>query len=94
LPPSFKVLLHRLVERYGKAHDDQEIRVRLNTALKELDDLEKAEYFLPLINESMEELTKQVIEITKGKLQPDLTVAHKLAKRITKDINTYLSLTA
>lgn len=91
LPPSFKILLNRLITRYGQAHDEEDIKVRLATALDELAELIDTNYYLPIINNNIELTTKTVLAVINNnqKIKPD-PKALNLAQCLINDIKKYL----
>ncbi|HEY1644863.1 MAG TPA: hypothetical protein VGF75_00570, partial [Candidatus Saccharimonadales bacterium] len=58
LPPSFETLINRLVDRYGKTRNQDDIKIRLATALDELYELLSADYYFVIINHRIEDTTK------------------------------------
>jgi guanylate kinase len=61
IPPSFEVMLKRLAKRYGHSHNDEDIKVRLRTALFELKELLSKDYFSAVINDDLD-LTVATVE--------------------------------
>jgi guanylate kinase len=93
LPPSFEVLLQRVAKRYGHAHDDQEIKTRLTTALDELDELLGSDYYHTVINDDLEHTIRTVAQIVSDKKydNEEDNKARKQAKTLIKDIKKYLA---
>lgn len=91
LPPSFEVLIKRLVDRYGQSHDKQDIKVRLNTALAELNELLNSNFYYLMVNTDINETTGEVLKIVSEKLDPEPNPeALQLAKQLISDIKDYL----
>ena len=93
LPPSFRVMLERLANRYGGQDRAHDINVRLNTALFELYELQKATYYTPVINDDLEETVRAVQQIIAGN-PPDKDQRRKArqqAKQLIDDISNYLA---
>ena len=91
LPPSFKVLIERLIKRYGKSHDQEDIKLRLATALDELSELLNTDYYHPIINNNIETTLNNVIDIARGveKIKTDPKPLN-LAKKLINEIQEYL----
>jgi guanylate kinase len=92
LPPSFDILIKRLISRYGKSHNQEDIIVRLNTALSELHELLNTSYYYLIINYDIAETTKQVLKIMSdsAKSEPNAK-AIPLAKQLIKGIDSYIA---
>ena len=92
LPPSFDVLIERLIRRYGKSHNREDIKVRLATALDELEELINTDYYYLITNDKMSQTTETVLKIMDGqfKLEPNQK-ALTLARQLISSIKNYLS---
>jgi guanylate kinase len=93
MPPSFEVLLARVAKRYGHAHNDQEIKTRLTTALDELDELKQKSYYHSVINDDLDSTVSLIGQIVKDKKYDILedNKARKQATILIKDIKKYLA---
>jgi guanylate kinase len=92
LPPSFQILIDRLIARYGKSRNQADIKLRLATALDELSELVNSDYYYSIINNNMALTTKKVLAIVAGKQLPKPSPRAKaLALALIDDIKTYLS---
>lgn len=92
LPPNFEEWQKRLQRRYGDVVDVADYRVRLQTGLDELDQLLSTDYYIPVINDDLEEAVRLVHEIVTSR---DHTSAHaaeatKVATQLAADIRAYL----
>jgi guanylate kinase len=91
LPPNFEALISRLIARYGKAHNQSDIKTRLVTALDELSELAKTDYYYVLINNDIGETTKAVEKIMSGERKPKTNpAAIALTSQLIEDISKYL----
>jgi guanylate kinase len=92
LPPDFKTWQERLQRRYGDVVDAADYRLRLQTALNEIDQLLITDYYVPIINDDLKATVKAIETVVKskdhksGERLPTLKVAEKLAH----DIQAYL----
>lgn len=95
LPPNFEVWQERLMRRYGDVVDLKDFRLRLQTALEELEQLLNTDYYIAIINEDLEEVVKRVSEITHshGRTGGDETEAREVAKQLAHDIQAHLDQT-
>lgn len=95
LPPDFKTWQARLQRRYGDVVDASDYRLRLQTALEELEQLLNTNYYMAVINNDLEATFKQINTITSSKdhTTPDDPAARTVAKRLAQDIQTYLDTT-
>lgn len=93
LPPDFKIWQARLQRRYGDVVDVADYRMRLETALKELNELLTTEYYVAVINQDLDEVVRQVETITGSAdhSTPQDPQARQVAKQLEQDIKTYLS---
>lgn len=94
LPPDFKTWQARLRRRYGDVVDAADARRRLKTALSELDQLLNANYYLPVINDSLEATLATVAAIVRnGKLTKSQDKsAMRVAAKLAEDIRAYLEV--
>ncbi len=95
LPPDFQTWQHRLQGRASDKLDPTDTRLRLQTALSEIEQLLITDYYVPLINDDLDATFQQVQAITSG--QP-LDAAAKarardIAKQLAHDIQTHLDQT-
>ena len=92
LPPSFQVMIERLMARYGKIQSQGDINTRLATALDELYELIGADYYHPIINDHLEQTTDRVLDIVNHHLAPSINLkARDLAQTMIADIKNYLA---
>jgi guanylate kinase len=93
LPPDFKTWQERLQRRYGDVVDAQDYRLRLETALHELEELLNTNYYVAVINENLDEVVQQVETITTSPNHstPDEPAARAVANQLAKDIQAYLA---
>lgn len=95
LPPDFKTWQERLQRRYGDVVDAHDYRLRLQTALEELEQLLNTNYYVAVINDDLNETFKQIHTITSSRdhTTPDDPAARAVAKQLAQDIQTYLDKT-
>jgi guanylate kinase len=95
LPPDFKTWQERLQRRYGDVVDVADYRLRLQTALEELEQLLNTNYYVAVINDDLEKTFNQIHTITESKdhTTPDDPAARAVAKRLAQDIQAYLDST-
>ena len=95
LPPNFKTWQDRLQNRYGDVVDVADYRLRLQTALEELEQLLNTNYYVAVINDDLEETFKQIHTITTSKdhTTPDDPAAREVARTLAQDIQHYLDFT-
>ncbi|MDB5164804.1 MAG: guanylate kinase [Candidatus Saccharibacteria bacterium] len=93
LPPDFETWQARLSRRYGDVVDAADSRLRLETALSELDQLLTTDHYIPVINDNIDQVFSEVQQLTKTRqAQPELVeAAHRVAQKLADDIRTYLS---
>ncbi|GAC1499862.1 MAG: guanylate kinase [Candidatus Saccharimonadales bacterium] len=92
IPPDFNTWQKRLKLRYGKASKARDERQRLKTALNEIEQFLLTGYYIPIINDDLDESFKKIQALTKSKklaLQSD-PKAIELAKRLASDIQNHL----
>ncbi|HVA11073.1 MAG TPA: hypothetical protein VNG32_02800 [Candidatus Dormibacteraeota bacterium] len=95
LPPDFKTWQKRLQRRYGDVVDASDYRLRLQTALEELEQLLNTNYYVAVINDNLDKAFNQIHTITTSRnhTTPDDPAARKVAKRLAQDIQAYLDKT-
>lgn len=95
LPPDFKTWQDRLQRRYGDVVDVNDYRLRLQTALEELEQLLNTNYYVAVINNDIDKTFQQIHTITTSKdhTTPDDPAARAVAKQLAQDIQTYLDKT-
>ena len=93
LPPDFETWQSRLQKRYGDVVDADDYRRRLETALNELEQLLNTNYYVPVINDDLEQVVSHVEAITNSvdHKAPDEPAARAIAEQLAKDIKAYLS---
>lgn len=92
LPPDFKTWQKRLSHRYGDVVDVADSRLRLQTALSELEQLLNTDYYVPVINDNLEHTFSKIQAITSNKTpdKAELTQAHTVAQKLAQDIQAHL----
>jgi guanylate kinase len=92
LPPNFQTWQERLERRYGDVVDAADSRLRLQTALNELQQLFSTDYYVPVVNDDLQQTFQAIQKITAGELpsEAELAEAHKVAQKLAGDIQTYL----
>lgn len=95
LPPNFKTWQERLQHRYGDVVDVADYRLRLQTALEELEQLLNTNYYVAVINDDLNTAYEQIHTITTSRdhTTPDDPAARAVAKRLAQDIQAYLDTT-
>jgi len=90
LPPDFETWQDRLERRYGDVVDLKDYRRRLETALKELDQLLSTDYYIGIVNHELHDSARQIEELIKTRKMPDQAEARQTAEQLSKDIQNYL----
>jgi guanylate kinase len=90
LPPDFKTWQARLRRRYGDVVDAVDYRLRLQTALVEIEQLLNTDYYVALINDDLDEAFQAVQKITNTNQSPDDSAARAVAKQLAADIQAHL----
>lgn len=91
LPPDFKTWQDRLRRRYGDVVDAENYRLRLETALKELQILLSSDYYLPIVNHDIVQVQKDLESVLAGSGENDnIKNALKTARGLSLDIQAYL----
>jgi guanylate kinase len=95
LPPDFKTWQARLQRRYGDVVDVADARLRLQTALHELEQLLNTDYYVAVINDDLNTAFDQiqVIVSSENHTTPDEPGARAVAKQLAHDIQNYLEQT-
>lgn len=95
LPPDFQTWQSRLKNRYGDVVDAEDSRLRLQTALEEIEQLLNTDYYVALINDNLDVTFQQVQSITKSKTHSigDDSPARAVAKQLAQDIQAHLTET-
>lgn len=92
LPPDFDTWQARLARRYGDVVDLADSKLRMQTALSELEQLLNTDYYVPVINDSLEHTVAKIQNITNG--QPveenELEAARTVAQNLARDIQAHL----
>ncbi len=93
LPPNFKIWQERLQRRYGDVVDVADSRVRLQTALSELEQLLNTGYYTPIINDDLEHTFQKVQAMTRGQeiTLKDLERTREVAQKLAQDIQDHLN---
>lgn len=92
LPPDFETWQQRLQSRYGDVVDAADYRLRLQTALQELDELLNTDYYVAVINEDLDVVFGQIETIVSSAnhTSPDEPAARTVAQKLSEDIKDYL----
>jgi len=92
LPPDFQTWQDRLRRRYGDVVDADDYRLRLQTALTELEQLLTTEYYMPVVNEELDSTFANVESIVATKQCPEAqqAQARAVATKLADDIRDYL----
>ncbi|MGH7193655.1 MAG: guanylate kinase [Candidatus Saccharimonadales bacterium] len=92
LPPDFKTWQARLQRRYGDVVDAEDSRLRMQTALKELGQLLKTDYYVAVINQDLDTVFNQIETIVESQdhTSPDEPQARAVAQQLAKDIQAHL----
>lgn len=93
LPPDFETWQQRLQRRYGDVVDADDYRLRLKTALQELEELQSTNYYVAVINDDLEVVFRQIQTIVSSEnhTSPDEPAARAVAQKLSADIKTYLT---
>jgi guanylate kinase len=95
LPPNFNTWQNRLRRRYGDVVDASDHRLRLQTALNELGQLLKTDYYVAVINDDLYDTFEQIHTIVSSKDHTTLDEpkARAVAQALANDIQAYLDKT-
>lgn len=93
LPPDFATWQARLQRRYGDVVDAADSKIRMETALDELEQLLSTDHYLPVINEDLDAALAEVqAYATTRHVAPGLEAkAHAAAETLAQDIRAYLA---
>jgi guanylate kinase len=96
LPPDFETWQARLQRRYGDVVDAADSRLRMETALRELQQLLTTDYYVAVINDDLDTVFNQIKTITSSRdhTTPDEPRARAVAKQLVEDIQAHLDQTA
>ena len=96
LPPDFETWQDRLQRRYGDVVDAADYKMRLETALYELDQLLGTDYYIPVINYELHRSAHEIGSIVDSQdhTTPDAANARAVADQLAKDIKKYLAVNA
>ncbi len=92
LPPDFKTWQERLQRRYGDVVDADDSRLRMETALNELDQLLSTDYYVAVINNDLSQAFEHVMTVIDSQehTTPDEPAARAVAEQLAKDIRAHL----
>lgn len=95
LPPTFDQWQERLMKRYGDVMDVDDAKLRMQTALNELDELLNTDYYVAVINDDIDEAFNQIETVIKSDdhTTPDEPAARAIAKQLSADIKSHLEAT-
>jgi guanylate kinase len=92
LPPGFEVWQKRQHARYAGEFDAEDMRKRLQTALAELQDAIKHDYYYLVVNDDLDKTVELVNDIAHGKqIEARYPKAVELARQLTADIAAELT---
>lgn len=93
LPPTFEIWQERLQRRYGDVVDAHDYRLRLQTALDELEELLTTGYYVAVINNDLDDTVQHIETVVSSQdhSTPDEPAARQVAQQLAADINAYLS---
>jgi guanylate kinase len=93
LPPDFKTWQARLQSRYGDVVDAKDYRLRLETALHELEELLSTDYYAAVINEDLDKAVERIQALVDSArhITPDDPQARQVARKLADDIKLYLA---
>lgn len=96
LPPDFKTWQERLQRRYGDVVDAEDSKLRLQTALDELKQLLKSDYYVAVINRDLDTVSNHIKTVVKSKdhTTPDEKQARAVAQQLAIDIKAHLDQAA
>ena len=95
LPPNFDEWQARLQRRYGDVMDIADARLRMQTALDELDQLLNTDYYVAVINDNIETAFQQILTVVESEnhTTPDEPAARAVAQKLAVDIRAHLDAT-
>ena len=93
LPPDFETWQARLRRRYGDVVDAADYKLRLQTALQELQEVLTTDYYVAVINDDLDKVVRQILTIvdSKNHTSPDEPAAREVAEKLSESIKQYLS---
>jgi guanylate kinase len=93
LPPDFRTWQERLQRRYGDVVDAEDSRLRMQTALDELQQLLTTNYYVAVINDDLEETYQHIKTVvdSQNHTTPDEARARAVAEQLAKDIQAHLA---
>ena len=93
LPPDFATWQARLQRRYGDVVDAEDARLRMQTALDELDQLLETEYYAAFVNDDIEATFAEIQSYVHTGHQDGQQAkeAHKVAMQLAQDIRGHLA---
>lgn len=96
LPPDFKTWQERLQRRYGDVVDAEDSRLRMQTALDELQQLLTTDYYVAVINDDLDTALAEIKTIVSSRdhTTPDEPRARAVAEQLAKDIQAHLNTTS
>ena len=96
LPPDFETWQTRLQKRYGDVVDAKDYKLRLETALHELEELLTTDYYAAVINEDLDKAVARIEALVSSTehITPDDPEARVVAKQLAEDIKAYLATAA
>lgn len=95
LPPNFDEWQERLMKRYGDVMDIADARLRMQTALDELDQLLTTDYYVAVINDDLETAFEQIQTVVNSDdhTTPEEPKARAVANKLAEDIKLHLEQT-
>lgn len=92
LPPDFNTWQTRLAKRYGQeTNHSSEYKVRLQTALTELEEVLTTDYYQVIVNDHLDHTVQVITDIMAGRPQVNDTDSKELVECLIKDIKHYLA---
>ena len=92
LPPSLEEIINRYFNRQLSEVNGEDLRIRLASSIKELEEFLNKDYFYPITSLSITESTEQVLQIINSKTKPKKDPQSiKLAKTLISEIKQYLN---
>lgn len=93
LPPDFLTWQMRLQRRYGDVVDAEDYRLRLQTALDELEQLLTTGYYVAVINNDLDDTVEHIETVVSSQEHstPDEPAARSVAEQLAADIKAYLA---
>lgn len=95
LPPNFDEWQTRLQRRYGDVMDIDDARLRMQTALEELDQLLSTDFYVAVINDNIDKAYEDIITVvdSENHTTPDEPRARNVAQQLAEDIKDHLNQT-